>query len=162
MNELIELIVRGVLLDSGHILLVHRKETSNIFLPGGHIEKGETARDALLRELEEELGVGCGIAEFLGILEHTYSNEDDTVHEINLLFCITMKDKTATSSVRSREEHLEFLWLLCKEDVLEKHNLQPWILHKYLPLYCQQGSFPGFLSTMRGKRAKNRKHFLTK
>jgi 8-oxo-dGTP pyrophosphatase MutT (NUDIX family) len=44
-------VVCGLLLSSGRILLVHRNA------PGGHIEQGESDRDALARELLEELGI---------------------------------------------------------------------------------------------------------
>lgn len=46
---------------NGKILLSRRKNTAwldgHLCLPGGHVEKDETPRQALVREIQEELGV---------------------------------------------------------------------------------------------------------
>jgi 8-oxo-dGTP diphosphatase len=55
-------VVAGVLVDAGTVLLCRRSAKRQWYpnvwdLPGGHIETGETARVALVRELDEELGI---------------------------------------------------------------------------------------------------------
>jgi 8-oxo-dGTP diphosphatase len=55
-------VVCGVLVRSGRVLLVHRNELKrwapNCWdLPGGHVEKGETDVTAIIRELQEEIGI---------------------------------------------------------------------------------------------------------
>jgi len=49
---------------------------------GGHIEKGETAEEAVVREAREELGVDVEVARFLGQIEH---REHVLVFECKLL-----------------------------------------------------------------------------
>ena len=55
-------VVAGVLLHEGRVLLCHRSPSRVWYpdvwdLPGGHVEDSETAPDALVRELAEEIGV---------------------------------------------------------------------------------------------------------
>lgn len=54
--------------DAGAILLLHRNTPSRTQweIPGGKLEAGEPAEDAVRREIQEELGVSVTIDRFLG------------------------------------------------------------------------------------------------
>lgn len=71
-------VVAGVLVRDGRILLCHRRPDRAWFpdvwdVPGGHIEAGEDAQEALARELAEELGVIVGDWRLLGrVVEPRY------------------------------------------------------------------------------------------
>ncbi|MFQ5986301.1 MAG: NUDIX hydrolase [Thermoplasmata archaeon] len=53
---------------------------------GGTIEFGEPARQAVERELQEEIEAELTNLRFLGVLENIFTNEGETGHEIVLIF----------------------------------------------------------------------------
>ncbi len=75
-------IVRGVIRDGKHVLLCKQRTGDYTFLPGGHVEFGESATVALLRELHEEIGIEGTIGNFLGAIENGWDGE----FEISLVF----------------------------------------------------------------------------
>ena len=68
----IEIIARGVCVQEGKILLCRAKGGATTYLPGGHVEFGETGRQALVREVEEEMGVDAETGAFLGVVENAF------------------------------------------------------------------------------------------
>jgi 8-oxo-dGTP diphosphatase len=56
----------GVVVRGGRILLVHRDRYDDWSLPKGKLEEGETWEEAALREVREETGLNCELAEPLG------------------------------------------------------------------------------------------------
>jgi 8-oxo-dGTP diphosphatase len=102
-----EIIARAVIRRGGQLLLATQRTKSWSFLPGGHVEPGECIEVALIREIMEELGTEAKIEGFLGVVEHGYTEDDITHHELNFVFEVAITD----SDPRSQEAHLEFQWL---------------------------------------------------
>ncbi len=71
-------VVAALILDGEKILVCQRTRHQSMPLkwefPGGKIEDGEQPRDALRRELEEELGIQAQIGEEVARLRHEYPN----------------------------------------------------------------------------------------
>ncbi len=99
-----ELIVRAVIRRDGQLLAARQHTKPWYFLPGGHVEPGERVESTLVRELSEELGTQAKITGFLGAVEHGYTEDGTTHHEINLVFEVAVNDEEPTS----QEDHLEF------------------------------------------------------
>jgi len=124
-------LARGVIFVDGKVLLAHQIKADNTFLPGGHIEHGENAKTALIREIEEELGMTPLVGRFIGAVEHAWVDAFDN-HEINLLFEVVITGLDASVAPQSQEGHLEFIW--SRPEDLEFHNLLPKPMIKCLKL----------------------------
>ncbi len=64
--------VRGIIVAEGKVLLVKHRGREYYALPGGKLDDNESMRAALVRELEEELGVTAQIGELRFINEFFY------------------------------------------------------------------------------------------
>ncbi|MGF1681765.1 NUDIX domain-containing protein [Photobacterium minamisatsumaniensis] len=115
-------LARGVIHTNGHVLLVRAIGDEITFLPGGHIEFAEPAKDALERELMEEASIVGKAERFIGAAENEWFEGDERQAEINLLFEVDTQ-LSNTEAVVSNEAHLEFFWVPCED--IEKWNLYP-------------------------------------
>lgn len=131
MSKEIEILARGVLVRSGHVLLCHNRKKKNYFLPGGHIEFGESARGALRREICEETGLKNTVGRFLGASEHTFKYKGKRVCEINIVFEFELHGARAARPVPSAEKNLEFIWFPLRK--LARSRIEPYTLVKDLP-----------------------------
>jgi ADP-ribose pyrophosphatase YjhB (NUDIX family) len=73
--------VRAVVIDrAGHVLLVKHSYVSGWHFPGGGVETGETLREALTRELQEEANVEIsGEPDLHGVFHNTGASRRDHV-----------------------------------------------------------------------------------
>jgi 8-oxo-dGTP diphosphatase len=73
------LVAAGVLIEGARVLLSQRKAGTHLAFawefPGGKVEPGEDPRDALARELAEELGVDAAVGDPLEITFHRYATK---------------------------------------------------------------------------------------
>lgn len=71
-------VAAAFIVQNGKILICQRTKHQPMPLkwefPGGKIEEGEQPRDALRRELDEELGIDAAIGDEVIRLRHTYQN----------------------------------------------------------------------------------------
>ena len=108
----IELIVRAVITRGSQLLLAQPAGETWHFLPGGHVEPGESAAAALRRELDEELGVSdIRVGGVLAVVENRYTDDRGEHHELNLVHGVAVSEAIGDS----REAHLAFRWLELSE-----------------------------------------------
>jgi len=119
-----EICVRAVILKNNKILVCWHKNKNYYFFPGGHIEFGERAEDALSRELKEELEILIEKLNFIGVVENIYKENGKPHHEINLVFEVKAKNVKD----KSKEDHLDFFFL----------DFQSFVKKEVLPLALKE------------------------
>jgi len=82
----IELIARGLLIRDNAVLLCRNTGQNYLYLPGGHVEFGESAEQALVREFHEETGWQCRVGELLLAAELRFTQDRRARHEVSLVF----------------------------------------------------------------------------
>lgn len=114
-------LARGVIIHKDYILLCwNPKFGTYLYLPGGHIEEGERAEDALIRELKEETTLDFKVSHLLGVFEHSYVPQKKEsichTHEYNFIFLAT---STALSPPQlppePERDSVRFAWVAMKE-----------------------------------------------
>jgi len=97
----------AVVFDSGgRILLIRRSDNGRWALPGGTMETGETADQAVVREVKEETGYDVRVRRLVGVYsepEHTTITYPDgnTVAYVSILFECEITGGTAELSDES-------------------------------------------------------------
>ncbi len=116
---IVETVARGVCVRNGRVLLCRAKGGQSTYLPGGHIDFGETGREALVREIREELGVDSSATDFLGVVENRFEQNGKRHAEINLVYGLEL----ARTDAESQEDWISFEW--CPLADLPKASLLP-------------------------------------
>jgi 8-oxo-dGTP diphosphatase len=77
------LVAAGVVIEQGRVLLTRRKAGTHLEglweLPGGKVHPGEDPREALRRELQEELGIDVTVGEIIDVTFHRYEEAQKAV-----------------------------------------------------------------------------------
>jgi 8-oxo-dGTP pyrophosphatase MutT (NUDIX family) len=121
-NANIHVITRCLLTQGEQVVLCRAKGSEYYFFPGGHVENGENAKQALLRELIEELGeADYQIGELIGVSENLFDLSDGTKQqEVNIVFSASVPEDFKIGSV---EDHIEFA--LVNKDELSSQKVLP-------------------------------------
>lgn len=132
----VEVIARGVCVMGNQVLLCVAKQAGITYLPGGHVELGETAREALVREIQEEMGRASEAGKFLGVCEHRFiqksrlTGEPIEHTEINLVFELKVVGLSPASALAAQEAWIGFRW--CPLAELAEARFEPSALIPHL------------------------------
>ncbi|MFT6845526.1 MAG: 8-oxo-dGTP diphosphatase [Flavobacteriales bacterium] len=105
-------VVAGIIYCGDQILCVQRPKNKLHYIsekfefPGGKMEEGETQKEALHRELSEELNISTEIKSLFLTVIHQYPNFELTMHS----FVCEMDSKELIL-----REHIDKKWLTIKE-----------------------------------------------
>ncbi|MEL6797848.1 MAG: NUDIX domain-containing protein [Planctomycetota bacterium] len=107
-----EVIARGLIIEAGKVLVCQNLAKGYSYLPGGHVDPGETAAAALAREFLEECGLGVEVKDPAVICELVTGPDDGSLHEYSMVFHVERRGSDEPCSpVESRENHIGFVWL---------------------------------------------------
>jgi 8-oxo-dGTP diphosphatase len=105
----------GIVQDGPNLLMVKVENLEGVQIwtfPKGHIEKGETASEAALREVEEETGYQCEIVKPFERVQYYFRREDALTKKTVTWFLMKPVKKTGT---HDPEEIMETRWIPFEE-----------------------------------------------
>lgn len=148
----VEFIARGVAIDrrtgSARVLLCQSKKRGYYYLPGGHVEFGETAAEALRREILEEMGIPCTVGSPLQVHECSFHDGKVLRHEVNMVFHVKHLGRHGVPQPDpppSAEKHIAFEWVPL--DGIESRDVRPDRARAWLAAHATQfagGGLPAF------------------
>ncbi|WP_058234098.1 NUDIX domain-containing protein [Devriesea agamarum] len=127
-NPTIRVRAAGILATNNGILVQRKVNDHHWALPGGQVEFGEYAKDALWREFNEELGIDIEVGEQLTVLENFFELNSAPFHSIEFYFRIGAP-QIGSAPPASTEPDLEFQWWIpgCDRE-FRPHILEPLIV----------------------------------
>ena len=116
--------VGAIIMKDGKILMVGNERSNYLYSVGGRIKFGETAEEAIVREVYEETGVKMEI-DRLGFVHENYFYGDATtnlgklIYEISFFFYMKVPEEfTPISDSFTEDNSREFLkWISPNEDM---------------------------------------------
>jgi ADP-ribose pyrophosphatase YjhB (NUDIX family) len=136
-NWLFDFRVAGIAIHRDHILLLRVGPDDFWFLPGGHVEIGEHADAALLREMREETGLDVEIDRLVWVAENFFTQEDRRHHELGFYYLVTIPAGAAQLDLSKEfygeeENGTQLIFRWHRLDALANLNLQPSFLRASL------------------------------
>ena len=135
--------VCAIMIDNDKILAMHDERSPYCYLPGGRVMIGETAEQAVIREMEEELGITPKISRPLWLNQAFFKEDVDGLnyHELCIYFLMNITDTDLLSkgnkfTLQERNHTHNFEWIEFSQ--LENEYFYPLFLKKEiynLPLH---------------------------
>ena len=87
--------VAGILFEGGRVLVEREIKSGDCCLPGGRVEFGEPASEALVREMREELGVELKVERLVWAVDNFFQMEGRRYHELSFYFLVSLPEARA-------------------------------------------------------------------
>lgn len=130
--------VSGLIIRNNKILLVDMDNSGFLSLPGGHVELGETTKEAIIREIKEETKKEITIKKYLGVIENYFINKHGIkTHEIAFYYQLNFVDNKINEedfmlieNDKGNKIKLDFKWIDIEN--IEKYNVRPTFIKELL------------------------------
>lgn len=110
--------------DKTKILLFYGNDSDYYMLPGGKVHQLEKSKDAIKREIFEELGFKDLEFNLLGISEEIVKDEENDIQQLTLTYKAIYKDEIYEETFKSIEsDWINFKWVDIKE--LNNYKIHP-------------------------------------
>ena len=110
--------VCALFISDGKLLAMHDERSPYYYLPGGRVKLGETAEQAVLREVSEELEITAAIVRPLWLNQSFFTEDVDHLHyhELCVYFLMDISQTDLLSkgdrfTLRERQHVHDFEWL---------------------------------------------------
>lgn len=113
----------------GKKVLIHRLSNFDFWLlPGGRVEMMEDTEKAIIREIQEELGVESKIDRLAAIIESFFDIKDKTYHELGFNYVLKISEKSPIVQKQGEFAGIEgekyrYKWL--DKELLNQINFKP-------------------------------------
>lgn len=110
--------VRALIIENNKLLAMHDEVSPYYYLPGGKVELNETAEEAVLREVKEELEINAEIIRPVFLAQNFYTDDLDgkRYHEVVLYYLLDVSNTALLSKgekfvIYEGKHTLTFEWL---------------------------------------------------
>lgn len=146
-NCLINVRVGAIIVKNGHFLMVGSKNSNYLYSVGGRIKIGESAEEAVIREVYEETGITLKVDRMAFIHENFFNKhicgpKADFVYEIAFYFYMTIPEDFEP-----------------KSEYFIEQNAKEYLV--WVPIGSDVKMFPSFLSGELANPSSTIKHFVT-
>lgn len=110
-------------------ILIHRLSSFDFWLlPGGRVEMLEDTEKAILRELQEELGITSEIDRLISITESFFDIKDKTYHELGFNYLLRLSENSQLLKIHGEfagveGEKYRYKWI--DKELLNKITFKP-------------------------------------
>lgn len=122
--------VGAIIKHQNKILVERNKNVDFAVVPGGRIQTLETSHTALLRELNEELGIDLSNEKFelAALIENFFTFDNKKYHELYFLYKVELqKDYNLNDGIKNLDNSNSSYYFLNEEE-LEKEKMLPDII----------------------------------
>ena len=128
----------GIIKQENSFLIMRVNETPYYHIPGGHIEIGEDSKQAIIREIKEEIGCDVQEADLFEIQENFWTRNNKKCHGIEFYYIIKpkcaleMKNYKRIENDKGEEKLLDFKWVTPEElkDIdLRTNNIRDMLIN---------------------------------